>query len=109
MELHVDLDKWQDRKNSRPARLQTKAKQYETLRQVNKMIANNVIRKSQASSYSQVLLTPKPNDKWRFCIDFRELNLITKSMGWPIPNIKQMLQRIGDQRSMIFGVMDLHA
>lgn len=107
MELNVDLDKWRDRKNSRPARLQTKAKQYETLRQVNKMLANNVITKSQATAYSQVLLTPKPNDKWRFCIDFRELNLLCKSMGWPIPNIKQMLQRIGDHRSEIFGVMDL--
>lgn len=107
MELKVDLNKWQDRKNSRPARLQSKAKQYETLRQVNKMIANNVIKKSQATSFSQVLLTPKPNDKWRFCIDFRELNLCTDSMGWPIPNIKQMLQRIGDQRSEVYGVMDL--
>jgi hypothetical protein len=83
MVLDVDLEKWQNSKNRRPPRLQTKAKQYETMRQINKMLANNVITKSQATEYSQVLLTPKPNDKWRFCIDFQELNLITKSMGWP--------------------------
>jgi hypothetical protein len=76
------------------------------MRQVNKMLANNVIAKSQATEYSQVLLTPKPNDKWRFCIDFQELNLYTKSMGWPIPNIKLLLKNIGDQRPKFFGVMD---
>jgi hypothetical protein len=28
-------------------------------------------------------------------------------MGWPIPNIAQMLQRIGRHRPAVFGVLDL--
>jgi hypothetical protein len=43
-----------------------------------------------ATSWSQILLTPKPNGKWRFCLDYRALNELTTSMGWPIPNIYQM-------------------
>jgi hypothetical protein len=37
----------------------------------------------------------------------RRLNLHTESMGWPIPNIPQMLQRIGLRRPKFFAVMDL--
>jgi hypothetical protein len=28
-------------------------------------------------------------------------------MGWPIPNIEQMMQRIGTFKPKVFGVMDL--
>ncbi len=66
-----------------------------------------MITKSQASEYSQILLTPKPDDKWRFCIDFRALNETSESMGWPIPNIKLMLQRLGSKRAKFFCVIDL--
>jgi hypothetical protein len=73
------------------------------------MLKNNVIRKSQASTYSQILLTPKPNNKWRFCVDYRNFNATCKKQGWPIPNIKLMIQRIGQHvpRSKIFGKIDL--
>ena len=73
----------------------TTAKQYELNKFLEKAIANNMIRPSQAASWSQILMTPKPNGSWRFCVDFRNLNNMTKSMGWPIPNINQMIQRIG--------------
>lgn len=102
-----DDSQWKSNSNRGPPRMQTKAKEYEVLRQINKMISNNVITPSQASEYSQVLLTPKPNDKWRFCVDFRRLNEICESMGWPIPNVMTMLQRLGQQKPKFFGVMDL--
>jgi len=53
------------------------------------------------------MLAPKPEGKWRFCIDYRKLNAITKSISWPIPNIKQTLLRIGRQNATIFGIIDL--
>ena len=71
------------------------------------MVANNVIRKSDASYYSQVLLTPKPDGSIRFCIDYRSLNLVTKLLGGYIPNIWEMLQRLERVTSKIFGVLDL--
>ena len=66
-----------------------------------------LIRKSTARSWSQVLLTPKANGKWRFCIDFRMLNLNTISEGWPIPNIKHVLERISRTKAKYFAVLDL--
>ncbi len=45
--------------------------------------------------------------KWRLCLDYRALNLATKSIGQWIPNIGQLIERIGAARPKIFGVLDL--
>ena len=105
--IRVDETKWKVSANRTPPRPQTMQKQYETAAQIEKMLKLNIIRKSQSAEHSQVLLTPKPNGKWRFCIDFRNLNNCSESMGWPIPNIEQMMRRIGTCKPKVFGVMDL--
>ena len=68
---------------------------------------DDVIEPCQVPFVSQILLTPKSNGSFRFCIDFRNLNDISQSMGWPLPNIKQMLERIGRQQPYYFAVVDL--
>ena len=40
-------------------------------------------------------LSSKSSSGWRFCIDFRNLNACSPSIGWPLPNIRHMLQRLG--------------
>jgi hypothetical protein len=77
MELHVDEDKWKVPKNRGPPRPQSTAKQEEIRKQVNSMLEAGVIRPSMASEVSQVHMTPKPNNGWRFCLDFRNLNDVT--------------------------------
>ena len=66
-----------------------------------------VTQPSQATEWSQVTIAPKPNGKWRFCIDYKLLNLITKGVGFPLPNIRIMIQRIGDKRPKYFACIDL--
>ena len=67
-----------------------------------------MIRESQhAHAWSQVLLVLKPNGKWRFCIDFRQLNSLIKDKGWPLPRIDEILERVGCQHPKFFGKMDL--
>jgi len=110
MELIVDEKAWAENPDShRPPRVQSAARQAETRRQVDDMIAHHVIRPctGPTSSYSQVLLTPKPNGQYRFCIDYRNLNLYTKNLVWPIPNILAMIERLGQKRPQYFAVMDL--
>ena len=74
-------------RNRQPPRPQSSVKQQEIRRQVQEMLDNNVIEPSSATEYSQVHLQPKPEGKWRFCVDLRNLNLASKGRGWPIPNI----------------------
>jgi hypothetical protein len=106
MKFNVDTSIWHDKKNQMPPRQQTPLKNAEIRRQVDAMRATGIIRDSQASHWSQVLLTPKPNNKWRFCIDFRNLNEATESFGWPIPNIPIMLQRFGAYQAKFFAIFD---
>ena len=107
MNIGIDKDKWQSNKHSLPPRPQSRAKHEEIVRQIQKMLDSKVIKTSQAPWYSQVHLTPKPNDKWRFCIDYRRLNECSESKGWPIPNVYRMLQRLGNKRAKFYAVMDL--
>ena len=109
MKLDVDMELWDsmDGHYSAP-RMMSKQRQDEVLRQVTQMRDLCVIEEAAARRYSQVLLTPKPNNKWRFCIDYVRLNQCTRNQeSWPIPNIKQMLNRIGDKKPAFFAVMDL--
>jgi len=108
--IEADLAKWQVPRNSGPPRPQTPANQLEIKRQLDLLQAQNIVRPSSAAFYSQVLLTEKPpkgSGKKRFCIDYVNLNNCCTSTAWPIPNIKQMLQRLGTKRAKYFAVLDL--
>ncbi len=102
MDIIVDESKWQRKENRLPPRVQSITKQDEIHRQTTDLILNKVLEPTQEAYYSQVLLTPKPNGKWRFCIDFRRLNLATEELSWPLPNIPHLLRRIGGQKTKIF-------
>ena len=73
------------------------------------MLKGGIIVKSNASYYSQVILVPKPDGTFRFCIDYRGLNDATEVASWPIPNIRLMLGRLGNAKADTFGVIDLTA
>ena len=45
---------------------------------------------------------PKPDKTYRMCVDYRALNDCT-----PLPNIAEMLRRIGSRKQKIVGIMDL--
>jgi hypothetical protein len=103
----VDTAKWNRPANRGPPRVQTSLKQLEIFKQVEELLIQGIIVESQATYYSQVILASKPDNKWRFCTDYRSLNDCTESASWPIPKIKEMFTRLGNTSSDTFGVMDL--
>jgi hypothetical protein len=104
MTLDVNLTMWHRNSNRAPPRPLSVEKQLELRKQIEKLIKLKIIDRSNAPYYSQVLLVPKPDNKWRFCLDFRNLNDCTNV---PIPNIEQLVNRIGSQSAKYFGIMDL--
>ena len=69
MMLNVDEKQWTlPKHNKGKCRPQSQQKNAEIDRQVSLMMG--VIRECRRERYSQVNLVPKPNGKWRFCIDY---------------------------------------
>jgi len=106
LKLEVNDDLWRRRENVGPPRPQSQQKLKDLQKQLLELVDTGVIRPSQEPYYSQILLVPKPDLSWRFCLDFRYLNLATKMMGWPLPNIMQLLHRVGAKLPRFFAKMD---
>ena len=60
---------------------------------------------SGAPFSSPVLFAKKPGGGWRFCVDYRKLNAITKKDQYPIPLIDETLARLSKAR--IFTKLDV--
>jgi hypothetical protein len=75
--------------------------------QVNDMRAKGVIEDSCSPWASPVVLVKKKDDTWRFCIDFRRLNAITKKDVYPLPRIDDALDTL--QGCNYFSSIDLRS
>ena len=110
MTLEIDEEKFRRTGGGRNSpRPQSQEKLTELKRMIEELLRLGVIQTSTADTASQVLLVVKKGtSKLRFCIDYRALNDATLTReAWPIPNIRDMLQRLGSKRPRFFGVMDL--
>ena len=78
--------------------------------EVLKMLENGVIEECKPNSSSKgwnspILLVPKKDGSWRFCIDFRKLNAATWKVNAPLPRISELLEEAAGAK--IFSKMDL--
>ena len=106
--IEIDRKKWETSRNRLPARKLGTLREAELERQCEILLEKGVIEISKSGYYSYAFLVPKPNGDWRFVLDFQGLNQATVNVErWPIPNINELLRRIGDKKPRYFGIMDL--
>jgi hypothetical protein len=71
---------------------------YEQSEELKKYIQKNVkrgyIRPSESSMASPILFVPKKNGKLRLCVDYRQLNNVTKKNSYPLPLITELMDRL---------------
>ncbi len=86
LSMKIDMAKWKNKRNRlSPPRFLTRDKDADLQKQIALLEILGVIEKSTASEYSQVHLVRKPDQSWRLCIDFNNLNDATESMEtWPL-------------------------
>ena len=59
------------------------------------MLDNNIIERSSSAWSSPCILVPKPDKSYRFCTDYRKVNVCTKADSYPIPRIDDCIDHIG--------------
>jgi len=74
---------------------------------LKEMRDEGVIEKSTSEYASAVVLARKKDGSWRFCVDYRKLNEITRKDPYPLPRIDEILDSLGEARVM--SKMDLQS
>ncbi|GBC54389.2 enzymatic polyprotein, putative [Rhizophagus irregularis DAOM 181602=DAOM 197198] len=75
--------------------------------EVDKLLKQGKIRKSNSPWSSPVTLAKKKTGKYRFCIDYRQLNKVTIQDSYPLPRIDELLEKY--RKAKWFSSIDLAA
>ncbi|QBP37036.1 putative RdRP [Lampyris noctiluca errantivirus 1] len=84
----------------------------EVKQQIDKMLENEIIQESYSPWSSPIWIVPKKMDasgkkKFRMVVDYRKLNQKTIDDKFPIPNITEILDKLG--KSIYFTTLDLES
>ncbi|UYV71739.1 hypothetical protein LAZ67_9000200, partial [Cordylochernes scorpioides] len=75
--------------------------------EVDKMLKGGIVQLSESPWSSPVVLVKKKNGSWRFCVDYRHLNKITKKDVYPLPRIDDKLDCL--RGASYYSSMDLRS
>ena len=88
----------------RPYRTSPKCKQ-EIYRQVEDMLQKRIIRESVPPWSSLVALVKKKDGSFRFCVDLRKVNAVTRKDSFPMPLVSDTLDALSGTK--YFSTLDL--
>ena len=74
---------------------------------VTKLLEEGIIEESHSPWSSPIVLVPKKNGETRMCIDYRQLNEVTTTDAYPLPNIDDIMAAVGKTKPMYFSLIDL--
>jgi transposase InsO family protein len=66
--------------------------------EIAKMLAGGLIEHSKSPWSSPVCLIPKKDKTYRFCVDYRQLNSVTRKDAYPLPLIAHILDQLSNAK-----------
>jgi hypothetical protein len=107
-ELRVNQAEWEVPANRLGPRRMDVTRSEALRKQCEILIENKIIEPSTEAYYSPAFMVPKKNPgEFRLVVDYKNLNKATSSEAWPIPNIRDTLERLGSKKCKYFAVFDL--
>ena len=94
---------------STPPYRQTPKMRAELEKQLEEMERHGIIEESTSPWHSPVVMVRKPNNEWRFCVDYRKLNAVTETMSFPIPHMSDVFDTLAESKAEIFSTLDLRS
>ena len=83
-------------------------KHYDWVRdEIDKLLEAGVIRESHSSLSAPIVVVPKDDGGKRLYMDFRALNIITRTYVRPMPRVKDIFAKLGKAR--FFTTLDLRS
>jgi len=64
----------------------------------DKMLAADIFEPSYGRGSSPIMMMKKPDGKYRFCLDFRKVNSVSKKDTYPLPNTNGILSKLRSAR-----------
>lgn len=74
---------------------------------IKEMEESGIIEESTSPWHSPVVLVRKPNNEWRFAVDYRKLNAVTELMSFPIPHMTDVFDTLADAKASVYSTLDL--
>lgn len=75
--------------------------------QVKDMMNKGVVQESSSPWAAPVILVRKKDGSWRFCVDYRRLNAVTKKDVYPLPRIDDVIDCL--HAASYFSTLDLRS
>ena len=66
--------------------------------EVDGLVAEGIVEPSESPWSSCLVIVPKKDGSIRFCIDYRQLNKITKKDAYPLPHMDILLDNLGNAK-----------
>ena len=79
----------------------------EVEQQIKEMLRQRIIQPSSSPFCSPIVLVKKRDNKWRFAVDYRELNANTRKATYHLPLIQDIVDLVGGKQ--IFSSFDFQA
>ena len=82
------------------------AKQKEAWRQIQQMLGNDIVEPADSPWGAPIVLATKSDGSYRFCVDYRGLNRVTRKSSYPLPPVDLILDALGSPDAKLFSACD---
>ena len=100
-----DIDTGDARPVKQASRRATMEERKEIDEQLDTLLKNGIVEPSASPWASPIVLVRKKDGKWRFCIDYRALNIVKLPDAHPLPRIEECLEIL--RGNQYFTALDL--